>query len=552
MYSLSQASPAPRARTLAMPRNSSKCLSRDCLAELVVAPPNVARRSRLSKILATLGPQTTEQQIIDFFDAGADLFRINMSHMKERDHRVTDMVNAIRKVSSDLGVHIGVLVDLQGPKIRCGSFANGPYVLERGQSFTFDMELDTPGDRTRVGLPHPEIFKAIEVGHNILVNDGAIAMRVDAVDRENLVIETTVTQEGEINNRKGVNVPDTLLPMSAMTTKDRRDLAFALEHSPDWIALSFVQTASDVQECQAMVQGRARVMAKIEKPQALENLVEIVEAANGIMVARGDLGVELSLSQVPAAQKRCIKLGQVHGKPVVVATQMLESMISRPVPTRAEVNDVACAVYDGADCLMLSAETAIGKFPRKAVRTMSDCIWEVQKDPLYLKSVHAIAPGREHLSTPDAIAAASRLTVKALAASVIVVYTRSGGAALRISRERPSALIVAMTPVLETARALSAVWGVRAVHLKEDAKTFKDMTRMANAVVTGLEVAFPGDSVVCVSGWPFGQQAINLMHVLSVTEPEMVDGHVGYRNPELSHSNEDLVHALSATELNEG
>ncbi|KAG9395859.1 Pyruvate kinase [Carpediemonas membranifera] len=497
------------------------------------------RTHTMSKVLATLGPNTTKEDIRAYFDAGLDLVRINCSHLRDKDAKMAELITAIRQISDEVGVHIGILVDLQGPKIRCGSFANGPYVLEREQSFTFDMDLDTPGDRTRVGLPHPEIFKAIEVGHNILVNDGAIAMRVDAVDRENLVIETTVTQEGEINNRKGVNVPDTILQLSAMTAKDRRDLAFALEHSPDWIALSFVQTASDVQECQAMVQGRARVMAKIEKPQALENLVEIVETADGIMVARGDLGVELSLSQVPAAQKRCIKLARSHGKPVVVATQMLESMISRPVPTRAEVNDVACAVFDGADCLMLSAETAIGQFPTRAIATMAGTISEVQADPLYLKSVHATSLARTHLVTPDAIAAAACLTVKALSASVVVVYTRTGGAAVRMSRERPDALIVAMTPSLQTARALSLVWGVRAVHIKEDAASFMDMCAKADNTVTGLSVAQPGDQVVVIAGVPFGAQAINLMHVLEVT------GTVGRQAMESRRSNEDMVSELA-------
>jgi pyruvate kinase len=341
-------------------------------------------RNRRIKILATLGPASNDIEVIaKLFEAGADVFRINMSHAP-RD-TLTEHVAMIRSLEQRFGRPVGILADLQGPKLRLGMFADGPYILQEGESFILDAQKE-PGDAKRVHLPHPEILAALEPGHTILIDDGKIRLRVSEATKTRAV--TTVEIAGAVSSRKGVSLPDTVIPVSAMTPKDRADLDAALAAGVDWIAVSFVQRPEDVAEVKKIARGRALVLAKIEKPQAVQRLEEIIEISDALMVARGDLGVEMPLAQVPGVQKRITRLARRYGKPVVVATQMLESMITSPVPTRAEVSDVATAVFEGADAIMLSAESAAGRYPVEAVATMNRIAEEVESDQLFPALIH--------------------------------------------------------------------------------------------------------------------------------------------------------------------
>ena len=471
------------------------------------------RRRRRIKIIATLGPASQERAVVAaLFRAGADVFRINMSHASHEAMR--ERVATIRSIEAELGRPIGILVDLQGPKLRVGEFEAGAALLRKGDQFDLDSD-SKPGDQMRVYLPHPEILTALEPGHRVLIDDGKVLLRVTHVAAGRAM--TIVEIAGRISNKKGVSLPDTTIPTSAMTLKDRADLDAALKENIDWIALSFVQRPEDVAEVKAIVGNRALVMAKIEKPQAIARLDEILEVADALMVARGDLGVEMPLEQVPGLQKRITRLARRRGKPVVVATQMLESMISTPVPTRAEVSDVATAVFEGADAVMLSAESASGQYPLEAVATMNRIGEAVESEQVY-PSILTSQRSPPEATGADAIAEATRDVAETLQCTAICAWTASGKTGLRIARERPSSPILVLTPIVETARRLALTWGVHAV-VTDDARDERDMADRAcrHALTEGF--ANPGERVIVVAGVPFGKSGgTNNMRIAIVTK----------------------------------
>ncbi len=471
------------------------------------------RRQRNVKIIATLGPASSDAATIRaLFEAGADVFRLNMSHGSHADHRVRHGI--IRALEAETGRPIGILADLQGPKLRVGTFADGPVQLAAGQTFRLDLDA-TPGDLGRVNLPHPEIFAALAPGMNLLLDDGNIRLSVD--DNGPDFAQCTVRTGGRLSERKGVNVPDAVLPLSALTPKDRRDLGFALDLGVDWIAISFVQRPEDVAEVKKVVRGAAGVLAKIEKPQALERLDEIIELADALMVARGDLGVELPLEAVPAIQKRLTRAARAAGKPVVVATQMLESMVHNATPTRAEVSDVATAVYEGADAVMLSAESAAGEHPVEAVAMMNRIAEQIETDPLY-RSLIAAQRSEPEPTTADALSAAARQVAETLNAAAILTWTLSGSTSLRAARERPGVPVLALTPLLATARRLALVWGLHCVE-SADATDFFDMVDRACHIARDQGFAKPGQRVVITAGVPFGTPgATNVLRVAWVED----------------------------------
>jgi pyruvate kinase len=465
------------------------------------------------KILATLGPASDDEKTIEeLARAGADVFRINMSHAS---HEVlAQTVARIRRVEKRLEHPLGVLVDLQGPKLRVDTFADGAVQLAAGGSFSLDSS-DKPGDASRVFLPHPEIIESVSVGDRLLLDDGKLQLRATHVG--NGSIDTEVIYGGKLSNRKGVSLPDTLLPMSALTEKDYADLLAGLEHEADWIALSFVQRPEDIIDVRKIVQGRAGVMAKIEKPQAVERLEEIIKLCDAFMIARGDLGVELPLETVPGLQKRMIRIARRYGKPVVVATQMLESMISSPVPTRAEVSDVSIAVFEGADAIMLSAESASGQYPVEAVSTMDRVAIAVEGDINYRSIIRAQATEPE-ATAADAISAATRQVAETLDLAAIVTYTSSGSTAIRAARERPSKPILALSPNLRTARRLSIVWGIHCVET-EDAVNLEDMVDRACVIAYREGLARPGDRIAITAGIPLGTPgATNMLRIAFVRQ----------------------------------
>ena len=476
------------------------------------------RRHRYAKIVATLGPASSSpERIHELFMAGADVFRLNFSHGTLEDHRAR--LQAIRQVEAGTGRPIGVLLDLQGPKLRVGRFEAGAIELVTNQSFRLDLDPN-PGDARRAPLPHQEIFAALRPGTNLLLDDGRIRLRVERCGAN--FAETTVVTSGRLSNNKGVNVPDVVLPISSLTDKDRADLIYGLSLGVDFVAASFIQRAANLEEIRQLVDGKAMIMAKLEKPAAIEYLDEIVAAADSIMVARGDLGVELPPEKVPSVQKRIIRACREAGKPVVVATQMLESMISSPVPTRAEASDVATAVYDGADAVMLSGETATGDYPVEAVSMMNRIIGEIERDPYYRKVIDAQTPAPQ-ATVPDAICEAMRAVAHTLPIAVTVTFTSSGSTSLRAARERPSAPIISLTPHLSTARRLSLVWGVHSVQ-GEDIKRVTDMVR--NASRTALEEGFAetGESLVITAGIPFGHSGTtNMLRIAQVGEAIDID-----------------------------
>jgi len=469
------------------------------------------RRNRRVKILATLGPANPDQASIEkLFRAGADVFRINMSHSSHDVMR--ERIAQIRAVEKKVGRPIGILADLQGPKLRLGEFKDGAENLARGARFILDAD-QTPGDATRVHLPHPEILSALEPGHAVLIDDGKVRLKVIEATKTKAVTEVIVA--GRVSNRKGVSLPDTTIPVSAMTPKDRSDLEAALAAGIDWVALSFVQRPEDVAEVKKTCAGRALVMAKIEKPQAIVRLDEIMEISDALMVARGDLGVEMPLEKVPGLQKRITRTARRLGKPVVVATQMLESMIASPVPTRAEVSDVATAVFEGADAVMLSAESAAGQYPIEAVSTMNRIAEEVERDQVYRAVINGQRAAPEATGA-DAIAVAARDVAETLDLKAIVAWTSSGSTGLRIARERPQPPILALTPKVETARRLALVWGVHAV-ITEDARDVDDMADRACKIANSEGFARAGQRVIIVAGVPFGTPgATNMVRIAFV------------------------------------
>lgn len=456
------------------------------------------RRRRSTKILATLGPASSDADtIVRLFEAGADAFRLNFSHGSHEDH--AKRLATIRAVERQVGRPIAVLADLQGPKIRVGRMVGGGQPLLPGQPFRLDRAA-ADGTSERAPLPHPEVFQAVKPGTDLLLDDGRIRLRVETASETEIV--TRVIEGGVLKDRKGVNVPNALLPLAAMTEKDRTDLAFALEAGVDWVALSFVQRPDDMAEARKLVGNRALLMAKIEKPAAIQRIAEIVELSDAIMVARGDLGVELPVEEVPGLQKRLVRLARRQGKPVVVATQMLESMVQAPVPTRAEVSDVATAVYDGADAVMLSAETASGAHPVEAVAVMNRVAEQVALDPLY-RSIMDAAHADPEATAADAITAAARQVAETVSAAAIVCYTTSGSTALRAARERPGVPILVLTPRLDTARRLALVWGLHCVET-QDARDFAEMIERACTVAKAQGIADAGQRLVVTAGVPFG------------------------------------------------
>ena len=470
------------------------------------------RRLRRTKIVATLGPASSDRNVIaKLFTAGADVFRINMSHTSH--DRMRELVATIRAVELEHGRPIGILVDLQGPKLRVGSFAAGPATLTNGEIFILDDD-PAPGDAKRAQLPHPEIFAAIEPGHTLLLDDGKIRLVATEVDNKKRIV-TRVEVGGKLSDRKGVSLPDTTVPFSALTEKDRSDLDAALDTGIDWVALSFIQRPEDIAEAKKITRGRAAVMAKIEKPQAVYRLAEILDLADAVMVARGDLGVEMPLEKVPGLQKQMTRSARRAGKPVVVATQMLESMITSPVPTRAEVSDVSTAIFEGADAIMLSAESAAGQYPVEAVATMNRIAEEVESDRLYRTIIHAQRTEPEATGA-DAIAAAAGQIAETLELAAIISWTSSGSTALRVARERTTSPIVAISPRLSTGRRLSLVWGVHCI-VAEDAHDLDDMVERACRLACKDGFAKPGQRVIIVAGVPLGTPgATNMLRVAFV------------------------------------
>jgi len=471
------------------------------------------RRNRRAKVIATLGPATNSPAAIrGLFEAGADVFRINMSHASNADLRERHYI--IRQLEREMNTPIGILCDLQGPKLRVGVFKDTAVNLENGATFIFDQD-ESQGDEKRVYLPHPEIFAATEPGHQLLLNDGKLRMKV--VGRQPGKIEAEVLVGGQLSSRKGVSLPDTVLPLSPLTEKDRENLEYACNLGVDWIALSFVQRGSDVAEAKQLIDGRAAVMSKIEKPAAVTDIVSILEESDAIMVARGDLGVELPLEQVPGVQKRLTRLARNYGKPVVIATQMLESMITAPVPTRAEVSDVATAVFEGADAVMLSAESASGEYPLEAVSMMSKIATEIEADPLYTNILHAQRPEPDNTSS-GAISAAACSIAEDAGLKSIICYTATGTTALRVARQRPRQPILVLATSKVTARRLAVAWGVHCV-LTEDPKSVADMVTRACKHVAAEGIATAGDKVIVSAGLPFGTPgATNMLRVVRVEQ----------------------------------
>ncbi|MEA3134638.1 MAG: pyruvate kinase [Gammaproteobacteria bacterium] len=469
------------------------------------------RRTRNAKIVATLGPASSAAHMVrQLFLAGVDVFRLNFSHGSADDHRARFAI--LRELERETGRPIGILADLQGPKLRVGTFAQGPVNLAQGQAFRLDLDA-TPGDLERAGLPHPEIFAVLTPGSELLLDDGRLRLVVERCGKD--FADTRVAVGGKLSANKGVNVPGAVLPLTALTAKDRRDLDLALELGADWIALSFVQRPEDIHEARAIIGDRAAIMSKLEKPSAVVRLAEIVAASDAVMVARGDLGVEMPAERVPAIQKRIVRISREMGKPVIVATQMLESMVESPVPTRAEASDVATAIYDGADAVMLSAESASGKYPIEAVSMMSRIIQQVEADPVYRQVIDAshtnAPPGQAGVA--DAVCCAMRAAVSSLHAATIVCYTRSGRTSLRAARERPECAVLSLTPIMSTARRLALVWGIHSVQI-DGVTDVNEMTEVACEVARREGFAESGQTIVAIAGIPFGRAGTtNLMRI---------------------------------------
>ena len=469
------------------------------------------RRHRFAKIIATLGPATSAPETIRaLFAAGVDVFRLNFSHGDHDSHR--RCFEAIRKVESATGRPIGVLLDLQGPKLRVGRVVGGSTMLEEGRSLEFDLD-PTPGNSQRIPLPHPEVFTALKPGTNLLVNDGKVRLEVETCGANFAGVRVKVG--GEISDHKGVNIPDAVLPISPLTGKDRRDLALGLELGVDWVAASFIQRPRDVLLLREAIGGRTGLVTKLEKPSAVERVDEIIELSDAIMVARGDLGVELPPEDVPSISRRIVRACRSAGKPVIVATQMLESMVSSPVPTRAEASDVATAIYDGADAVMLSGETAVGRYPVETVDIMHRIVAKVERDPHYREQIDR-APTSPAPTAADAISDAMRRIAQTLSVTAAVTYTKSGSSSLRAARERPNSPILSLTPHMSTARRLALVWGLHSV-LTEDVDHVEEMVDHACRTAVAEGFANAGDSLVIMAGMPFGiSGTTNLLRIARV------------------------------------
>ncbi len=469
------------------------------------------KRNRKTKIVATLGPaSSTPQMVRSLFEAGADVFRLNFSHGTHEDHR--KRLQIVRALEKELNRPIGVFADMQGPKLRLGTFKAGEINIEKGMRFTLDSN-PAAGDEKRVYLPHPEIIEALQIGSDVLLDDGKVHLRVVKKGRD--FVETEVIAGKKLMDRKGVNLPNVLLKVSSLTDKDRVDLEAAIGMGADWIALSFVQRPEDVLEARQIIGTRAKIIVKIEKPSAIESLQAIVDSADAVMLARGDLGVEIPAERVPSIQKHVVRVCRQAGKPVIIATQMLESMISSPRPTRAEASDVATAIYDGTDAVMLSAETASGEYPLEAVSIMDKIAADVEKDSLYRKIMDAEHPDPEKTS-PDAITSAASWVAATVSAAAIVNYTTSGSTTLRTVRERPSVPVLCLTENLAVARRLQLSYSVYPVHTK-DIDNFADMVKKACALALENGLAQKGQKIVITAGVPFGTiGATNILRVAVV------------------------------------
>ncbi|MEO1043886.1 MAG: pyruvate kinase [Pseudomonadota bacterium] len=474
------------------------------------------RRHRKVKILATLGPASRTTEMIEaLYRAGADAFRINMSHGDHADH--ARVIMHIRDLEQRVQRPITLLCDLQGPKLRVGTFEGGEAIIRHGSHFTLDSD-EAPGDATRVHLPHPELFAVLDKGSRLLLDDGKLQLRVIRAGKDSIL--TSAEVGGRISDRKGLNVPDAVVPMAALTEKDRKDMAFALDQGADWIALSFVQRPEDVAEARRLIDGRAALIAKIEKPSAVNRLDEILELSDAVMVARGDLGVEMAPEEVPPLQKNIVAAARVSGKPVVVATQMLESMITAPTPTRAEVSDVATAVYDGADAVMLSAETATGDWPVEAVSIMDRIAVQVETDPGYAERVH-LTETLPDATTADALAASCAQIAETVSTSAIVCFTGSGSTARRVARERPSIPLLVLTPTRATARRLGLLWGAHAV-VTRDIGSFEEMIGKGKRMALRHGFGEAGDRCIALAGVPFGTPgSTNVLHIVTLSGDEL-------------------------------
>jgi pyruvate kinase len=466
------------------------------------------KRARRARIVATLGPASRAPGMVKALaQAGVDVFRLNFSHGTHQDHAAA--LKAVRGAELALKRPLGVLADLQGPKLRLGRFRNVEIDIKPGHRMRFDLD-PTPGDATRVQMPHPEIFRALRTGMLLLLDDGRVRLRVN--ERGDDWADVTVESGSKLSDRKGVAVPEAVVPVSALTPKDREDLAFALRIGVDWVALSFVQKAEDMAELKQIVKGRAACLAKIEKPQALLELESILDYCDGVMVARGDLGVELDPEEVPVVQKMIIRAARQRGVPVIVATQMLESMTASPAPTRAEASDVANAAYEGADALMLSAETASGDYPLESVGVMSRIIERVERDPVWPSLMRAEDAGVSDIDA-DALVAAAGKAAQAQSTACIVVFTTLGGTARRMARERPLQPVLALTPNPGTARRLALVWGLE-TRLGKEPASLEDVTEDAVASAVAYGMAEPGQRILILAGTPFGAPgAANLLRL---------------------------------------
>ncbi|HRO14049.1 MAG TPA: pyruvate kinase [Paracoccus sp. (in: a-proteobacteria)] len=481
------------------------------------------RRHRNVKIVATLGPASGDHQTIKaLFEAGADVFRLNMSHGTHEEQKAR--YDAIRAIEAECRRPIGVLADLQGPKLRVGVFASGAHNLEEGDHFRFDLD-PAPGEGSRVQLPHPEIFAVLEPGSRLLVNDGKIRLRVERCGPD--FADCVVTSGGTISNRKGVNVPDVVLPLAALSDKDRADLEFACNLGVDWLALSFVQRPEDVIEARELAAGRAAILSKIEKPAAVKCFADILAVSDGIMVARGDLGVEMPVHSVPPIQKRLVRACRAAAKPVIVATQMLESMIESPMPTRAEVSDVATAIYEGADAVMLSAESAAGRYPIEAVTTMDSVARSVETDPTYREIIENSRGSANRTSVADSIAVAAREIAETTDIAAICAFTQSGTTVRLAARERPRVPIIAMSSVESVLRRMCLIWGAHCV-LTPDLERFKQAVVNAVQAAREFDFADPTRNIIVMAGVPFNTAgSTNILRVarcdeqlISRTDPE--------------------------------
>jgi pyruvate kinase len=474
--------------------------------------PRLVTRRRRAKIVATVGPASASPEMLKaLFLAGVDTFRLNFSHGTQKDHAAVHA--AIRALERDLQSPIGILMDLQGPKIRVGTLHDKKITVRSGETIRFVCS-GSEGDKSAIPLPHPEIFAALAPGDDLLIDDGRV--RVRAASLGNDYVEAEVIVGGVISNNKGVNLPGTVLDLSPLTEKDRADLEFGLRLGVDWVGLSFVQKPSDLIEARALIGERAGIMAKIEKPAALERIDDIIQMSDAIMIARGDLGVEIPHEEVPGRQKELVRACRLAVKPVIVATQMLDSMVAAPTPTRAEASDVATAIYDGADAVMLSAESATGQYPREAVEMMDRIIRSTEQHKMYRSIIEATQPDEEQ-TPPHAVAAAAADLASVIRAAAIVAYTSSGTTAARIARKRPKVPIVATTPSVEVSRRLCLLWGTHSA-VSEDVKSYEEMVERATELAKREGFASARDTLVVVAGIPLGQAGTtNNLRVVSVS-----------------------------------